>query len=491
MIDLRTDICCVLITLIACECAAADIFHYRDREGKAVTVEARLVASGQGQHVLELSDGQYRIVPQAVVTKREQSDPPTPLTADEVLEQLKKQFGGEAGFRGRAEGHFVVGLILGGELPKSSESRVTSCLKKAARFQKSVEKTFLSFTKRMRVKTEPPTHPLVLIIYETDADFEKYHSSLTGGAGLSSSNVAGFYSPVTNRLVIRMTECLTFDTPLHEAIHQQVFNQHVLKRLAPTPAWFNEGIATGFEGNSDKVSRGPSRVSVRYSRLAGRSRNVDWESLVADDNAFRGDIFAGQAYVHAWSMHWLLVTKYKKQYPRYVELIGQEMPLAESDSKKRERVVEEVFGKSVNDLQLEFPRALASALRRQKLPAPKEDPVGTLTLQSNLADIAVVGLSDSRGQFLTEGTLRNISLIRPMTFHVMAITNSGRYAEWVLPNVGINKQAKLSAQAATLKAAGSRGGRTRSFQLLVNSTTPGSREAKRWESGDTPKPRVR
>ncbi|MFK7819631.1 MAG: DUF1570 domain-containing protein, partial [Planctomycetaceae bacterium] len=335
----------------------ADVFDYRDRDGTAVSVEARLVASGQGQHVLELNDGQYQIVPHAVVTKRTPGDPPQPLTPDEVVESLKAQFGGEAKFRGRAEGHFVVGLVLSDELPKSSESKATYCLKKATKFQKSVEKTFLSFTKRTRLKTTPPTHPLVLLIFESDADFEKYHSSITGGAGLSAGNVAGFYSPLTNWLVIRMTECLTFETPLHEAIHQQVFNQHLLQRLAPTPAWFNEGIATGFEGNSDKISRGPSRVSVRYSRLVGAARNINWSSLVAEDRAFRGDIFAGQAYVHAWSMHWLLVTKYKEQYAKYVELIGKELPLAKPDAKKRKRDLEEVFGKSAGELQSEFPKA--------------------------------------------------------------------------------------------------------------------------------------
>ncbi|MFK7820759.1 MAG: hypothetical protein AB8G99_18720, partial [Planctomycetaceae bacterium] len=124
-------------------------------------------------------------------------------------------------------------------------------------------------------------------------------------------------------------------------------------------------------------------------------------------------------------------------------------------------------------------------------PAPKNQPVGELTLQSNLADVSVIGLSNSRGQFLTEGALRNISLIRPMTFHVVAITDSGNYAEWVLPKVGINKQVKLAAQAATRKANGSRGGRSRSFRLMVTSASPESREAQRWVSGDTPTPRFR
>lgn len=480
----------VCASLLADSPCSADEFTYLDENRRVVTVSARLVASGQRQHVLEMADGQYRIVPQAAVSKRTPSDPPKPMTPDEVLKKLSERFGGPDRFRGRTDGHFVVGLILDTPLPDSSERKADQCLQKATRFQKAVEKNFLSFTKRMRIRTEPPTHPLVLLIFETDKAFEGYHKEVTGGAGLSSGGVAGFYSALSNWLVIRMTECLTFDTPLHEAIHQQVFNQHVLQRLAPTPAWFNEGIATGFEGNGDRISRGPSKISVRYSRLANKARNVDWPLLVQDDRAFRGDIFASQAYTHAWCMHWLLVTKYRKQYAQYIARIGENPPLAEPDPVQRRKNIEEVFGKSVEDLQAEFPRALASALKRQRLPAQPEPRVGELTLQSNLADISLIGVSSSRGDFVTEGTLRNISLIRPMTFHVVALTNAGTYAEWVLPNVGINKQVPLRRQLAKERSQGSRGGIARSFQLRVNSAAPDSRDAQLWESGKTPKPRL-
>jgi hypothetical protein len=481
----------IAIVVFAPIAGFADDFTYRDREGQTVTVAARLVASGQGQHVLELSDGEYRIVPQAAVSQRTPSDPPEPLTPDEVVEKLSQRFGGPERFRGKAYGHFVVGLVLDTGLSKTAEGRAQECLRKATKFQRAVEKNFLSFTRRMRIKTTPPTHPLVLIIFETDKAFEAYHREVTGGTGLSAGNVAGFYSPLSNWLVIRMTECLTFDTPLHEAIHQQVFNQHVLQRLAPTPAWFNEGIATGFEGNGDQISRGPSKVSVRYSRLANSARTVNWPILVKDDRAFRGDVFAGEAYTHAWCMHWLLVTRYKKEYTRYVERIGQDEPLAEHDPNQRRQDMEEIFGKSVKELQAEFPRALMSAVKRQKLPAPKTRRVGELNLQSNLADVSLVGVAGSRGQFGTEGAIRNISLIRPMTFHVVALTDSGMYAEWVIPNLGINKQVSLKRQTASKRVRGARGGPSRSFRLQVNSAAPDSRDAKLWEAGNTPTPTKR
>ena len=492
MSQLIRHFCLVSMIFAVCNVAAtalADKFTYVERDGSKVEVEARLVGSGRGQHVLELADGQYRLVAQAAVLKREISEGPEPLTPDQVIEQLATRFG-RTNFRGYAEGHFVIGLILGEPLPKSLETRAKSCLKKSARFMSNVERNFKAFTKRMRIETRPPTHPLVLLVFESDDDFEKYNSEITGGRGMSAGATAGFYSPITNWLAIRMSECLTFATPLHEAIHQQVFNQHVLQRLAPTPAWFNEGIATGFEGNGDRINRGPSKVSVRYSRMVHKAKNIDWQDLVNGDKAFRGDIFAGEAYIHAWSMHWLLVSRYKDEYVEYIRNLAKKTPFQEQSASQRKSEFEDIFGKSTNDLQSEFPKALQSALKRQRLPKEKPRRRGELTIQSNLAEVTVMAIG--RGGLLeTEGAIRNISAIRPMTFHIVVQTNSGKYADWVIPNLGINKTARLPRQLARKMMRGAPGGASTTFGIRVNSAAPTSENGRQWKAGNTPVPTFR
>lgn len=485
--------CLVALLVVACvavDSVQADHFTIRTPAGTE-RLEARLAGSGQGQHVLELADGQFRIVPQGAVVKRETADGPEPLTAEQVLKQLEERFGEERHFRGIADGHYVIGLVLSGPLDRTATGKADSSLKKAVKFMKTVERNFLSFARRMKIRTEPPTHPLVLLIFETDTDFEKYHRSVTGGSGMSSGNVAGFYSPLSNWLVIRMTECLTFETPLHEAIHQQVFNQHVFKRLAPTPAWFNEGIATGFEGGGQRINRGPARVSARYSRLMPRVRSVSWNTLVGSDGAFRGDVFAGVAYTQAWGMHWLLVTKYKDEYAEYVRLLSEKEPLEEATPSERREEFEEVMGKSPTELQTELPRALTAALRRQKLPPLEQDRPGSLNVQSNLADITVLGASGLTGRLETAGTIRNISTIRPMTFHVLAVTDAGQYAEWVVPNLGIGRQVPLARQLIDRRLPGARGGISRSFSIRVQVTPPESEAARDWQEGRTPIPSAR
>lgn len=78
-----------------------------------------------------------------------------------------------------------------------------------------------------------------------------------------------------------------------------------------------------------------------------------------------------------------------------------------------------------------------------------------------------------------------------MTFHIVAITNTGEYAEWVIPNLKMNKQVELKLKAAVKKSRGARGGFSRSLRVQVNSAAPGSRDAKLWEAGETPTPVVR
>src|SRR5947209_6826604 len=81
--------------LLCCNVAQADHFTYVDQTGTTLQIEARLVASGQGTHILELANGQYRLVPQSAVKKREVSDGPQPLGSGEVIAELAAQFGAE------------------------------------------------------------------------------------------------------------------------------------------------------------------------------------------------------------------------------------------------------------------------------------------------------------------------------------------------------------------------------------------------------------
>ncbi len=462
----------------------ADRFTYLDEESQTMEVEARLLGSGQGAHALELADGQLLLIPQAALLKRELADGPEPIDTKAMAASLTEKFGPDL-VRIQIERPFVVALILSEPLPSSSESHARAFLKKVATFLKRVERKFVAYAKSVRFNPQPPRFPMPVLIFETDTDFEAYASEATGNRGLSSGRLAGFYHSITNYLSLRMSECDNFETPLHEAIHQQVYNREVYPRMAPVPVWFNEGIATGFEGDGAHITISPTKVNPRYKNRALNAKTVQWSTIVADDKAFRGDVFAGEAYGHAWGMHWLLVTKYKVKYLQYVKMLAQKEPLTVDLADQRVAEFEHVFGKSAAELQAEFRR------RVQPLgdPGPRKPP-GELVVNSNLGEVKMHAVAHTNlgGALEVGGTLRNVSMLRSMSYHVTVETESGTYADWYVPNVGTGRTVRLNQKYVRKVMPNAPGGPSRTFSVNIRSASPGSEDARLWKDGDLPVP---
>ncbi len=476
----------IFCVFLAADVAKADKFTYRNSEGEVATIEARLYGSGQGLFALEKADGQIELVSEGAVMERVPGEGPKPLTEDEMVARLTEEFGADR-FRTHVNSPFVCGLVLAGPLSSREEVRCRAFLKKAGEFMKRIERIFEDFARGARLDLEEPTHPLVLLVFETDDDFEKYAVETTGGRGVSARNILGFYSALTNFLAIRMSECHTFETPLHEAIHQQVYNRKVLKRLAPLPAWFNEGIATGFEGNGDGIKNGPVKVNSFYARIAAERSPIGWKDLVAGDRAFRGDIFAGDAYMHAWSMHWLLLNSYPDEYTRYVKMLGKKKPLEEVSPEDRLKEFQGVFGKSAEDFQGEMLPKLKREIRRQNVRF-KKPPVGRDVTQSHLAEVEYSATLTRQGVQVA-GKLTNISYIRDMAYYITMQTGSGLYAEWHIPDLAMRKTMPLKRQFARKPVARPAPGLGPTSVLLrVHSTPVDSEKAQAWKRGQVPSP---
>ncbi|MDB5342160.1 MAG: hypothetical protein JWP89_537 [Schlesneria sp.] len=476
-----------LLILAVSAPASADVFTVKEDDGNKVTVEARLIGEGQGVMAIERTDGRIEAIPQDQILQRVPGPDPTPLSCAEVLERLTERFGKDR-FRGHSDSTYVIGLVLAEPLPKQYDAKATAMLKKAARFMTLVEKVFLDFVDDLKIEIVKPRYPLVLLIFETDDDFIKFTAEQTGGRGLSAQNILGYYSVLTNHLVIRMSECHTFETPLHEAIHQQVYNRGILQRLSPSPAWFNEGIATGFEGTGEKINSGPLKLNTRYARGAMRARTVNWDEVVANDRAFRGDVLAGEAYAHAWSIHWFLATKYRKQYIEYLQLLSQKQPLQRDDSQTRVDDFERIFGKRVGKLQSEFPQAIESAAKKQKVSLETPKPPGYMLRQINLAEVEMSAARVNNGTMQAEGRMRNLSLLRPMSFYVTVETDAGTYADWYLPNVAPQKEMPLAKQFAQKQMQNAPGGPSQTFVVKVRAAVADSDTALQWQRGQLPAP---
>lgn len=466
--------------------ASADQFTYTDRDGKQVTVEARLAGSGKGSVALELADGYMRIIPQGAISKRVPGDPPKPITHEEMAAKLTKRFSKKL-TRTYIDKPFVVAIVFEAPLDSKDERRCSAFLKKAGRYLRAMERMFKGFADRYELPHHDPKFPLVMVIFESDIDFEKYTTKATGGQALSASRIAGFYSGETNWLAIRLNECHDFDTPLHEAIHQQVYNRGVTQRLSPVPTWFQEGIATGFAGNGKRVNVAPSMVSAKFARRTYRSKQINWATVVVDDSPFRGNDLAGDAYTHAWGMHWLLVTRYKKQYTEYVKKLNQKKTLGSVTREERAREFKETFGKSAGELQRSFAQVLAAAIRRERVSLRDPEPPGVNHVTSNLADVSILGAVRG-GRIEVYGRLFNISPIRRMTFYVTVETDGGTYADWLIPELKYRTKTSLRKQLVLKRMRNSRGGPSRAFRVKVQCAVPGTEKEKRWRSGNVPIP---
>jgi hypothetical protein len=348
--------------------AFGDEFTIELDNGDTATLTARFAGEGRKATALEMPDGGWKLIPSDRIQQRTSGPDPKPLTHDELLQQINEEFSATRTIS-NIDKPFVIVQVRArpGALDPAVEKRYQNVVKKAGTFFKGMQTNFLEFVKQARIETQAVKFPLVALIFESDRHFDAYTARVTEDqGGLSSPNIAAFYDLQTNRLVIRLSECTTFDTPLHEAVHQQVYNRGILNRFAPIPSWFNEGIATGFEGDGDRVRSGPKSISDRYGQMALRARVVTWTEIVARDQPFQGDVLAAEAYGHAWGLHWLLVTKYRAEYNVLVKHYSGKKPLELDRPDERVAEFERIVGKSVTELQREFQLELPRAMARRK-----------------------------------------------------------------------------------------------------------------------------
>lgn len=480
---LATFIRTACLYLMVCATCVADSYTYVDEDGERVTIEARSIGSGLGFEALERRDGQIQLVPPAAIVDRVPADGPVPLTRDEMAELIEERFGKEL-VRTRAYGNFVIALVLSSPIERRDEPRVAKFVEKASRFMKQVDDMFVRYARTRDFPLHEPRFPMVLTIFESDDQFNEYAAEATGGNGLTVSSILGFYSPITNWLAVRMSSCDSFAVPLHEAIHLQMYNR-VFQRLAPVPKWFDEGIATGFEGEGERITRTPAKINTLYaSRAQGR---LSWDVIIENDAAFTADILAGEAYVQAWCMHWLLANHHRDEYSAYVRKLAKLPTLGEAESTSRVERFESTFGASIRELQSEFPDVLQREIRNQRVrfEPNRADGLSETSSSMGAAEIQVVS---SRGQLNAAGQLRNASPFRTLSFYVTVEAAEGVYTEWLLHDVTPNRKIPLKKQVLSQRFSPGVRMPSGTYQVFIRSTESGSQEANAWKSGRLPGP---
>lgn len=485
---------CGLAVLSIAAVSRAEELTYVNTQGEQVVVTGRLTARGQGMEAFERDDGWIDFIPGGAIVKRDPSVEPAPYSCEQMVEVLERKFSKDL-LRTEVRDPFVTAMVLEAPLERTGERGATIFLRRAGKFMENVDSMFMRFAKSMDLPTRELRFPLVMVIFESDDDFDEYFTEISGGRGLQASNVLGVYSAVTNWLAVRMTLLDSFEVPLHEAIHQQAKNR-LYHRLAPAPAWFDEGIATGFEGNGERVIVNPTQVNEHFAQLVTRlPQGIDWTQIAGDNASFSTDVLAGNAYTVAWALHWMMVTEHRKTYRDYIVSLSEWDPMNEwkpLELTSREELLgrfEDSFGVTVAEVQESFPKKFEVAVKRQRVNLTPKVNVGS-TLEQKAFGQYLIHATEviNLGQLRVGGQLKNISPLRARTFYLTLETGSGLYADWLIPDLQPEKVVPLESQVASKQFSPEIQGSPGSFRVFVRSVPADSDVAEQWKSGRVPGP---
>jgi hypothetical protein len=230
----------------------------------------------------------------------------------------------------------------------------------APRFEE-LYRSFAQYFSARGWQLSEPRFPLVAIVYPRQVDF--WQAAARDGMK-AGSNVLGYYSPVTNRILMfdaaasqPGTDWTTnADTIVHEAAHQTAFNTGVHTRFGESPRWLVEGLGTMFEARgvwqsrtyqnqADRINRGRLEAWRGYAKSRRKPDAI--AQIVSGDRMFASD--AEGAYAEAWALSFFLCETSPK---KYFELLGEAASrpaFADYSATKRLEDFTSVFG---NDLSL-------------------------------------------------------------------------------------------------------------------------------------------
>ena len=220
---------------------------------------------------------------------------------------------------------------------------------------------------------EPLEFPLVAIIFPDHAQFVKYaHAEgITNTRGL-----AGYYQMKTNRIALfdpatssqraainlpvsftnssfakAGTSTSLQDTIIHEATHQVAFNLGLHSRIAETPRWIVEGLATVFEHPESRSASKTGSTSSRINRerfvwfgnyVKHRRYNNSLEKFISSDRLFQTQTL--DAYSEAWALSFFLMETRSSEYAKYLKRVASRPLLGKYTSTQRLNDFHEIFG---------------------------------------------------------------------------------------------------------------------------------------------------
>ena len=345
---LRTLFVPLLAMCLMQDSGAVDRVIFRQNGQLHKVVGSPLLEAEDGGMLFQASDGQiWTIQPEEIEERKSDSEVLEPPSREASVATLVQQLG--EGFRVHQTAHYVV-------VSDADEPFVLYC---AGLFEK-LYKGFYAFWKNNRWELPEPQFPLVAVIFNDKASFQRYARP---EAGPAAESIIGYYNLQTNRIA-------TYDiaegagaragvflvdrniaTLVHEATHQLAYNCGLQKRYADNPYWVSEGMAVFFESPDLKRGDGWRQIGkineVNRIRFAQYLRERPADSLVTliqDDARLKNSSTASFAYAEAWALTYFLVKTKPEAYVNYLKRLSEGEYLQTLEPRQRVQMFCEAFG---------------------------------------------------------------------------------------------------------------------------------------------------
>jgi hypothetical protein len=227
-------------------------------------------------------------------------------------------------------------------------------------------------TRGWRLRT--PDFPLCVTVLPSKADFDRYCQQQLGHA---MPNLMACYFPKSNRCVLFEVGGGTATTDwsetertiVHEAVHQLAYNTGIHERLANSPQWVDDGLATMFEEPAVFDPRASSRAlearinAQQLSRLRPLAADaVRFEAQLSDliqsNDMFKRD--PQTAYALSWALTFYLAERMSNQYGNYTQSMARLAKLQLYGPAERQRDFQRAFETDVSLLAIQMQRFFSS-----------------------------------------------------------------------------------------------------------------------------------
>jgi hypothetical protein len=353
----------------------ADNFVYETTDGR-LTVEGKVVARTDAEVLFVGRDGRMHLEKaNRVISVEETKEKPRPLTKEEMIGQLRREFGST--FRVFSTNRYVICYNCDVDFAKSCGTL----------FER-LHRAFTNYFDKAGFQIEPNEYPLVAVVFGEERDFQAYAARELGDD--MARNVIGYYSFLTNRMALYDMQAhavrkglgqvrprpqpgprgiegvaeANIATVVHEAAHQLAYNSGFHQRFSDNPLWLAEGMAMFVEA--------PNRQAADWSRIGEinkpridlfRKRHfganpvpVDIRSLIQSDDLVRNRDTALDAYADSWALTFYLIRTHREQFFQYLKGLAKKPPLDQDTPEQRLADFQAAFGNDIGQLEEDFVR---------------------------------------------------------------------------------------------------------------------------------------